>query len=63
MSPNAVGTLAWVFLFGGILVASFGWFAQAANPVTGGLFLTGGGLAVAAGIALIVVRSRMKDGP
>jgi hypothetical protein len=63
VSPNAVGTLAWVCLFGGALAASFGWFVRVGNSLVGDAFLVAGGVAMLAGIALIVVRSRMKDTP
>jgi hypothetical protein len=63
MNAKTIEVLTWVLIFGGLLAVSFGWFLQAASPVWGGVALTGGGLAVAAGAVLIVVRSRMKDQP
>lgn len=63
MNAKTIEVLIWVLIFGGALAASLGWFLQAASPLWGALALTAGGFAAAAGVALIVVRSRMKDSP
>lgn len=63
MNRKLIETLAWVLIYGGILLASIGWFSLGANPVLGGALLTAGGVACALGALLIVLRSRMKDSP
>jgi hypothetical protein len=60
---KAIEFWAWVLIYGGILMASAGWFLLATSPVLSGSALTAGGVAAAAGAVLIVVRSRMKDSP
>ena len=59
MKASTVETWAWVLLYGGLLllcVALFGWRGGAAV----GAWLMGAGMAGSvAGIALIIVRSRM----
>ena len=60
MSAQRIESLIWVLIYGGMLAACLGWFL---SPVRGpwGELLTTGGLGVAAaGVVLIVVRSRMK---
>lgn len=55
--------LVWVLIYGGLLLAALGFFvARADGPegnVLGGTLMTGGGIAAAAGVVLIWVRSRL----
>ncbi len=63
MKTTTVETLAWVLIYGGLLVASLGLFVQRAHDPLGWSLVVLGGLAAAAGVVLIVVRSRMTDPP
>ena len=53
-------TLTWVLIYGGLLTLCLGWFLTPTNGPWGELLIGGGAIAAAIGIALIVVRSRMK---
>jgi F0F1-type ATP synthase assembly protein I len=55
----------WVLIFGGLAGAGLGIFVdrQPGGAVLGAAFIVGGLIAVALGIVLIVVRSRMPDAP
>jgi hypothetical protein len=57
--------ITWVLIFGGLAGASLGLFVsrQPDGVALGGLFIIGGLVAVALGIVLIVVRSRMPAPP
>jgi hypothetical protein len=52
--------LTWVLIYGGIIAASLGWFTENHSVGLGWTLMVGGAGAVAAGIVLIVVRSRIK---
>jgi hypothetical protein len=59
MSERRVETLAWVLIYGGLLALSLGLFVREGGDAIGWLLVAGGALVALAGIALIVVRSRM----
>jgi hypothetical protein len=60
-TPKAFETWAWVLIYGGLLLGSFGWFLRDGGAVLGWVALVAGGVAVCAGAALIVMRSRMPN--
>jgi hypothetical protein len=60
MSVQRMETLTWVLIYGGLLTLCLGWFLTPTNGPWGELLIGGGAVAAAVGIALIVVRSRMK---
>ena len=53
-------TLTWVLIYGGLLTLCLGWFLRPTHGPWGELLIAGGAIAAAVGVALIVVRSRMK---
>ncbi len=61
MKPAQVETLAWVLIYGGLLVLVLGLSWQRADDAWGWSLVLAGGAAAAAGVALIWARSRMKD--
>lgn len=61
MRNATLEALAWVLIFGGLLVLSLGLFVPQERPALQG-FLVGGGTASAvAGTVLVVVRARRPD--
>ena len=58
-----VDKLIWTLVFGGLLVLGPGIALQRAGESWGWLVIAAGTLAVATGIVLIWVRSRMPDPP
>ncbi len=60
MTTQRIESLVWILIYGGLLVACAGWFLSPAQGPWGELLITAGALAAAAGVVLIVVRSRMK---
>ncbi|HET9978612.1 MAG TPA: hypothetical protein VFQ20_14330 [Burkholderiaceae bacterium] len=63
MSVRKLEVLAWVLIYGGILGVILGWFLAPVRGPWGELLITAGAVAATAGVALIFVRSRMKDRP
>ena len=61
MPAQRIETLIWVLLYGGLLSLSLGWFVTPQRGPWGELMIAGGVGAVIVGVALIVVRSRMKS--
>jgi hypothetical protein len=61
VKPARVETLAWVLIYGGLLVLVLGLSWQRADDAWGWSLVLAGGAAAAAGVALIWARSRMKD--
>ena len=61
MSRQRMEALVWILIYGGLLGACLGWFLSPLRGPWGELLITGGLGAVAAGVVLIVVRSRLKD--
>ena len=60
MSAQRIETLTWVLIYGGLVSLSLGWFVGPQQGPWGELMIVGGFIAAAAGVVLIVVRSRMK---
>ena len=60
MKVNTVETWVWVLIDGGMLLACLGLFVYRSEPSLGWVLGSSGGAAVAAGVLLIVVRSRMR---
>ena len=60
MSKQRLETWSWVFIYAGLLAACLGWFLSPARGPWGELLITGGGAAVALGVVLIVLRSRLQ---
>ena len=61
MSRQRMEALVWILIYGGLLSAALGWFLSPLSGPWGELLITAGFAAVAAGVVLIVVRSRAKD--
>ena len=59
MKPATVETLAWVLLYGGLLLAVLGLAVQRLDDALGWPLAALGALAAGAGVVLIGVRSRM----
>ncbi|MDY0747843.1 hypothetical protein SNE35_25295 [Paucibacter sp. R3-3] len=56
--------LVWILIYGGLLVMSLGLFlVRGEGPVLGSVLLVKGGIATAAGVFLIWLRSRLKQTP
>ena len=60
MPVQRIETLTWVLIYGGLVSLSLGWFVRPQQGPWGELMIVGGFIAAAAGVVLIVVRSRMK---
>ncbi len=50
-----------MLIYGGLFAFSLGWFVAPRQGPWGELLVTGGIAAAAAGVLLLVIRSRMKD--
>jgi hypothetical protein len=53
--------LTWILIYGGLLALVLGLFVEPVDDDTGWPLVVGGGLTAVAGVALIYVRSRIKD--
>jgi formate hydrogenlyase subunit 3/multisubunit Na+/H+ antiporter MnhD subunit len=53
--------LTWILIYGGLLALVLGLFVEPIDDDTGWTLVVGGGLTAVAGVALIYVRSRIKD--
>lgn len=54
-------TLIWVFIYGGLLSVVVSLFMSDDGQELAMVLRIGGGIAVAAGVALVVIRSRMRE--
>jgi vacuolar-type H+-ATPase subunit I/STV1 len=61
MTAAGVEKLTWILIYGGLLVLGLGLFVQRGHEPIGWSMVVTGGIAAAAGVVLIWVRSRMKD--
>jgi len=59
MAPATLEKLVWVLIYGGLFALSIGYFLQPESDWLGWLFIAVGGIAVAAGVVSIWIRSRM----
>jgi membrane associated rhomboid family serine protease len=62
LSIQRVESLIWPLIYGGLLAVCLGWFLTPVRGPWGELLITSGAIAAVAGVVLIVVRSRMKEG-
>lgn len=53
--------LIWTLIYGGLIAVVLGYFLEKSQEQNGSELLAGGGMAVAAGVILIWVRSRMHE--
>ena len=53
--------LTWVLIYAGLLAVFWGIWVERADEETGWLMMAGGALAGAIGVALIYIRSRIKN--
>jgi hypothetical protein len=60
MPVQRIEVWTWVLIYGGLIGVSLGWFVTPQQGPWGELLISGGVVAVAVGIILIVVRSKMK---
>jgi hypothetical protein len=58
MSPRSLERLAWVLIYGGLLMLSLGAFVLDADAVAGWVLLALGGAALAGGVVAVWLRSR-----
>lgn len=63
MKTNTVDTLIWILIYGGLIGVGLGLSVQRGNEGLGTAVIAIGGVIAALGVALIYVRSRMKDMP
>ena len=63
MKPSTVEVLVWVLLYGGLILIALGLSIARSEAALGWVVVTAGGIAAAAGVVLIVARSRMSDKP
>jgi formate hydrogenlyase subunit 3/multisubunit Na+/H+ antiporter MnhD subunit len=61
VKPAQVETLAWVLIYGGLLVLVLGLSWQRTDDAWGWSLVVAGGCVAAAGAVLVGVRSKMKD--
>jgi hypothetical protein len=62
MSPARVEKWTWVLIFGGLIACGLGLAVQPADAALGWVLVSAGAVAALAGMLLIWVRSRMRDG-
>ncbi|MCR5865105.1 hypothetical protein [Aquincola sp. J276] len=60
MKPQTMEKLVWVLLYGGIILATLGYFVARTDENAGLLMQACGGVAVAGGVLLIWLRSRIR---
>lgn len=60
MKPQTMEKLVWVLMYGGIFLATLGYFVARTDENTGLVMQVAGGVAVAGGVLLIWLRSRVR---
>jgi hypothetical protein len=63
MTSSRIAVWTWGLIFGGMLVMAVGLTVRGADNLLGWLLIAGSGIAIAAGVILIWVRSTMNDPP
>jgi sulfite exporter TauE/SafE len=63
MKAATLDRLVWMLLFGGLVAVGLGWSVQRSDGALGWTLIVAGGAMCVLGIALIVVRARVKDTP
>jgi NADH:ubiquinone oxidoreductase subunit K len=63
MSTVALHRVMWTLIYSGLLFVMVGLYIRRTNELFGLVMIVIGAVEVLVGLALIVVRSRMKDGP
>ena len=61
MNVKRIEKWTWVLIYGGLLLLSLGLFVLRISAVMGWALLLAGGAGVAAGIVLVVLRSRVPE--
>lgn len=61
MKTSTVEALVWVLIYGGLLLLVLGLFVARSDAGLGWVLGSAGAVLAAAGVALIVVRSRMRS--
>ena len=61
MSIKAMETWTWVLIYGGLLTLFVGLFALRQSDALGWAMVSGGAVAAAVGVVLIVLRSRLPE--
>ncbi len=61
MSTNALDTLIWVLIYGGLVVLGLGLAVQRSDAALGWGLVVAGGVIAVVGVLLVVVRARMKS--
>jgi hypothetical protein len=61
MTQRRIENWTWILIFGGLIGSSIGVFAHPRDAALGLTLISAGLVAVAIGVALIVLRSRQKD--
>ncbi len=60
MNQRKLDTWAWLLIYAGLLVLGLAWFMVARDAPLGSTLMVAGAVAMAVGVALIFVRSRME---
>ncbi len=61
MSASGFSAWTWSLIFGGMLFMALGLTVHDTEPGLGWVLIAGSGLAIAAGVVLIWIRSTIKD--
>jgi hypothetical protein len=61
LNTRRIEQWTWVLIYGGLIALCLGWFARPSDGPLGELLLASGAVAAAVGVALIWVRSRIKE--
>lgn len=63
MKTSTVDTLIWVYIYGGLLAVGLGLMVRRTDDTLGHTVIVIGAVVAAIGVALVYVRSRMKEPP
>ena len=62
MAATTLEKLVWILIYGGLIAVGLGVAVLRRHGTAAGALLAAGGLAVALGVVLIVVRARLREG-